>query len=1118
MPGPLRANANLRAEAKYNVVTEFPNYDLHSAAASGNLGLVEYALARGQPVNSVLDGVLPLHAACSGGHDQVVKLLIDHGADVNAARLPRRYSNEKSREASVPIAGTTGSTPLHFAAAHGNKNVITTLLLRGAHPDRRDKHSITPAMLAEQNGWLECAQALNNWIKDKDRDLRERGQLDENPPGSPPSMAHASSGIEDDIRMSTRKHIQVKRSIDTALNMFKNSSASSTPQSKLVINSTLSSTYNVATLSPTSPTRSRRDFSPSPSEDGRFSPSPSPTNPGSRRPSLPHIFQTPPNSSQRVQKPTTLLKARHPRRPRSAGTDAEREPEADNNSANLGRSAGKKLGTKYSLLNLFKKGNETGGVPLERTSSHQSSASLTFPNQTSSVKMSSALLNSPKQSASLLYNNDALPSSGYRFGGSANDMSLKTRAASSPSNTRSPPSMPSLLPQQSYASPSRPLAVDLHNALAAHQHLPHRDRSGSSSSVTKYERSIGLGISFDEADTAVNRPPMRRYLPSDSEHSRDRSGSNASNRNAAVFDDEVIISAGPNNSSSGNVSITESLNGATSRNNSRPSILRGHNRTSSSSQPRSLRFDSSASMMSGSGVVGRRESDAQSPRSVTIPLRGSISASSLNRLHDERDDASRPQLVTLNESRVPDSAPANIADFDLKFVEESEYGRPIESSLTARTRLDIPIRNRGFSFTSSESSLSPTLSAGEGTTVTNALPSEFPFSINAPPPIDESVDAALLQVPAPQSIDSRLRGDSISSTSTADSGMNPSLSASATTSGSGGSGAIPTPMISPEGGSYLTLASAPDSWRIKNVRENIGPSEALGDDYRTGLDAGPVQAAGDGLEGRRVPSELDLIESHAQAEALVQRTQQDILAAHADGQGSSGMDSMPLSARLAALGASLELERRLREQRKAEELKAPGTAASLGDAGSSIRTEILRQASLDQLSKSYSSQNEVRRPHANSEGSRIGTLTNFYPSIPERAKPTHHPSLSASVVETSSPALKPDADSPTMSFNGRRTRSRTPDPENNLSRISSLDGLDVETADTELGPPLYRVSTAPNSSYSARDRRERELASVTKLTRMGFSPSEIAHARVAPPKRFGGLKSLMQTWKGGRQI
>ena len=95
-----------KAEAKYNVTTEcvsytslfhshskthsvrlaVPSLGLHSAAATGNVGLVGYALDHGQPINSVLDGVLPLHAACAGGNVQVVKLLIDHGADVNAPR------------------------------------------------------------------------------------------------------------------------------------------------------------------------------------------------------------------------------------------------------------------------------------------------------------------------------------------------------------------------------------------------------------------------------------------------------------------------------------------------------------------------------------------------------------------------------------------------------------------------------------------------------------------------------------------------------------------------------------------------------------------------------------------------------------------------------------------------------------------------------------------------------------------------------------------------------------------------------------------------------------------------------------------------------------------------
>ncbi|KAF8557996.1 hypothetical protein OG21DRAFT_1388435, partial [Imleria badia] len=96
-----------------------PHLGLHSASASGDIGLVQYALSHGQPVNSVLDGVLPLHAASAGGNVLVVNFLIECGADVNAPRLPRRYS-DRSRDTAAPIVGTSGSTPLHFAAANGH--------------------------------------------------------------------------------------------------------------------------------------------------------------------------------------------------------------------------------------------------------------------------------------------------------------------------------------------------------------------------------------------------------------------------------------------------------------------------------------------------------------------------------------------------------------------------------------------------------------------------------------------------------------------------------------------------------------------------------------------------------------------------------------------------------------------------------------------------------------------------------------------------------------------------------------------------------------------------------------------------------------------------------------
>ncbi|RKP05865.1 ankyrin repeat-containing domain protein, partial [Thamnocephalis sphaerospora] len=90
---------------------------LHQGAATGNLGLVKFALDQGQSVNSVLNGVLPIHVACCSGSAQVVEMLLDHGANVNARRYPRKYSGD--RVVAPANVYAHGSTALHFAAANG---------------------------------------------------------------------------------------------------------------------------------------------------------------------------------------------------------------------------------------------------------------------------------------------------------------------------------------------------------------------------------------------------------------------------------------------------------------------------------------------------------------------------------------------------------------------------------------------------------------------------------------------------------------------------------------------------------------------------------------------------------------------------------------------------------------------------------------------------------------------------------------------------------------------------------------------------------------------------------------------------------------------------------------
>ena len=121
------------------------NLDLNGAAFHGHWRLCQYLLENGANAGHPLPdtGETPLHAAlCKADRPQtalVVKVLLARGADPNAATKPSVPTDAFMRD-----CRTKGETPLHRAAAFGSDEVVQMLLDAGAVLDARDMNGDTP--------------------------------------------------------------------------------------------------------------------------------------------------------------------------------------------------------------------------------------------------------------------------------------------------------------------------------------------------------------------------------------------------------------------------------------------------------------------------------------------------------------------------------------------------------------------------------------------------------------------------------------------------------------------------------------------------------------------------------------------------------------------------------------------------------------------------------------------------------------------------------------------------------------------------------------------------------------------------------------------------------------
>ena len=105
---------------------------LHMAVESGNSNIVALLLEAGADVNAKGDSVTPLHLAAFYGSVQIAEMLLKAGADVNA------------------IGFRHNDTPLHVAAFHGHVNVVKLLLAHGADINIENMQRKTPLQLAQE--------------------------------------------------------------------------------------------------------------------------------------------------------------------------------------------------------------------------------------------------------------------------------------------------------------------------------------------------------------------------------------------------------------------------------------------------------------------------------------------------------------------------------------------------------------------------------------------------------------------------------------------------------------------------------------------------------------------------------------------------------------------------------------------------------------------------------------------------------------------------------------------------------------------------------------------------------------------------------------------------------